>query len=121
MGVFALIDLASEQVFPLSAPPPWLVGRTGRPVHRSTLERWSKTGVRGGVRLESALLGVTRVSSVEAVERFMAQLNGLAPTPEQTVVPTSKPTRTSRQRDEASEAALSRLVKAGYGEGRPAK
>src|SRR4051794_16409145 len=114
MGVFALIDLASEQVFPLSAPPAWLVGRTGRPVHRTTLERWAKVGVRGGIKLDTALLGATRVSSVEAVERFMAQLNGHAPTPDQSTVPTTKPTRTPRQRRKASEDALAKLAQAGY-------
>src|SRR5262245_63277853 len=113
MGVNALIDLASEQVFPLSAPPAWLVGRTGRPVHRTTLERLAKVGVRGGIKLETALLGVTRVSTVEAVERFTAQLNGHAMTPDQNTVPTSKPTRTPRQRLKASEAAVAKLAHAG--------
>jgi hypothetical protein len=114
MGVFALIDLASEQVFPLSAPPAWLVGRTGGPVHRTTLERWAKTGVRGGIKLETALLGATRVSSVEAVERFVAQLSGHAPGPDPTTAPTSKRIRTPRQRRKASEDALAQLAKAGY-------
>src|SRR3954464_9456373 len=112
MGVSALIDLASEQVFPLSAPPAWLVGRTGRPVHRTTLERWAKVGVRGGIKLETTLLGVTRVSSVEAVARFTAQLNGHAPPPDLDTAPTSRPTRTPRQRRKASEDALAKLAQA---------
>ena len=114
MGVFALIDIASEQVFPLSRPPPWLVGRTGRPVCRTTLERWAKVGLRGGIKLDTTLLGATRVSSVEAVERFTAQLNGHAPTLDQSTVATPKPTRTPRQRRKASEDASAKLAKAGY-------
>jgi hypothetical protein len=78
------------------------------------LERWAKVGVRGGIKLETVLLGVTRVSSVEAVERFTAQLNGHAPTSDQKLAPTSKPTRTPRQRMKASEDAVAKLTKAGY-------
>jgi|SRR5271157_1218823 len=114
MGVFALIDIASEQVFPLSRPPPWLVGRTGHPVCRTTLERWAKVGLRGGIKLDTTLLGATRVSSVEAVERFTAQLNGHAPAPDGSTAPLSKPTRTPRQRRKASEDAVAKLVKKNY-------
>jgi hypothetical protein len=78
------------------------------------LERWAKVGVKGGIKLETALLGMTRVSSVEAVERFMAQLNGHAPTLDQNTVPTSKPIRTPRQRRKASEDAVAKLAKEGY-------
>jgi hypothetical protein len=70
--------------------------------------------VKGGIKLETALLGMTRVSSVEAVERFMAELNGHAPTPDQSMAPISKPTRTPRQRLRSSEHEAAKLVKAGY-------
>jgi hypothetical protein len=109
-----MIDLASERVFPLSNPPAWLIGRTGRPVHRTTLERWAKVGVKGGIKLETALLGMTRVSSVEAVERFLAELNRSTPAANQNTTPSAKPTRTPRQRQKASEDAAAKLENAGY-------
>jgi hypothetical protein len=111
-----MVDLAKEQVFPLAVPPVWLVGRTGKTVHRTTLERWHKLGLKGGqIKLETTLVGATRVSSVEAVERFLAQLNGQAPTPDDAApASTSKPTRTPCQLRKASEDAAAKLARAGY-------
>src|SRR5687768_10678992 len=65
-----MIDLATEQVLPLSSAPthPMLQRgrRPGRPIHRSTLERWRLRGCRG-VRLETMLFGGQRVTTVEAL------------------------------------------------------
>ncbi|WP_182870877.1 DUF1580 domain-containing protein [Rhodopirellula sp. JC639] len=47
----------------------------GRKRHRSTLYRWMTRGVRG-IRLESALFGGERVTSIEALSRFFERLNG---------------------------------------------
>ncbi len=109
-----MIDVSTEHTFPLSRPPNWLVGRTGRPVSRTTLERWAKVGVRGGIKLETCLLGYTRVSSLEAVNRFMAFLNGGSPAEDHTLAPTPRPNRTLRQRRKASEEAAQKLQRGGY-------
>ncbi len=70
-----MLELHKDQVFPLSRPPAWLVGRSGKPVHPSTLRRWAALGLQGGrVKLEIAKLGGVRVTSTEAVARFAARL-----------------------------------------------
>jgi hypothetical protein len=48
--------------------------RGGRPVHVSTIHRWAMAGVRGE-RLESLLVGGTRMTSVEALQRFYERLS----------------------------------------------
>jgi hypothetical protein len=55
--------------------------RRGRPINRSTLERWRTRGVRGPgderVILETMLIGTgIRATTVEALERFFGKLNG---------------------------------------------
>lgn len=45
-----------------------------RAVHRSTVHRWIADGV-DGVRLEIARMGARRVTSHEAVSRFLELLN----------------------------------------------
>src|SRR4051794_32368991 len=108
-----MIDLQNEQIFPLSRPPKFLVGRTGRPIHRTTFGRWFKDGVRG-VKFETALMGGTRVSSVEAVERFMRRLSEHSQTAGECSQTTSKHLRTPLQRRKASDDAAAKLVKKGY-------
>ena len=51
----------------------------GRRVGTSTIYRWTLRGVRGVV-LESARAPFGRITSVEAVERFIARLNHADPT-----------------------------------------
>src|SRR5829696_2538443 len=86
-----MIDPSQEQLLPLSSAPthPMLRRgrRVGKPIHRSTLERWRLRGVRG-VRLDTILLGGLRCTSVEALERFFHELNNPSartdtPTPSQ--------------------------------------
>jgi hypothetical protein len=48
--------------------------RQNRPVHAHTVHRWSTIGVRG-VRLETTLIGGTRVTSMEALRSFFAAVN----------------------------------------------
>jgi hypothetical protein len=68
-----MIDPEKEQLIPLSHAPkhPLLRRgrRAGRPIHRSTLERWRTLGV-GGVKLETMKLGGIRMTSAEAIARF---------------------------------------------------
>src|SRR4051812_12772472 len=61
-----------------------LLRRGDRPLNRSVLERWWTAGIlptHGGDRviLESFRHGGLRFTSVEAVARFLARLNGTAP------------------------------------------
>ncbi|MBU0641351.1 MAG: DUF1580 domain-containing protein [Planctomycetes bacterium] len=77
-----MIDTSVETVIPLSHAA--RVVNRSRPPHVATLWRWATTGVRG-VILESVLLGGTRHTSKEAVQRFVVALNvgqpGAAPEP----------------------------------------
>jgi hypothetical protein len=65
------IDILNEQILTLSQAAKLLPRvRQGRKIGRSALYRWIGHGI-GGVRLESALLGGTRVTSMEALQRFV--------------------------------------------------
>lgn len=72
-----MIDLTTETLLPLSDAPrhPLLRQgrRRGRPIHRSTLERWRTHGV-AGTRLETIKVGGIRATTVEALQRFFDRL-----------------------------------------------
>jgi hypothetical protein len=70
------IDPLTEQTMPLAEAARRLPRlRAGRPVHTATLWRWARHGLRG-VRLETIRVGGTTCTSVEALGRFFARLNG---------------------------------------------
>jgi hypothetical protein len=54
--------------------------RRDRPVNPATLWRWASSGLRG-VRLETCRIGGTRCTSLEALARFFAALEGRTATP----------------------------------------
>jgi hypothetical protein len=58
-----------------------LLGTDDRPIHFTTVYRLMKRGLRApsGERivLESVRVGLRRITSVEAIERFIAGINGL--------------------------------------------
>jgi hypothetical protein len=91
------IDISSEALLSLNDAAKSLPGRP----HISTLHRWRLRGVRG-IRLETALLGGRRFTSVEALERFSAAITAAADGE-------PPPTRTPRQRERAIAAALKDL------------
>lgn len=66
-----------EKLLPLSEVAKYVPRRNGKKVHISTLYRWSTTGCRG-VLLETIQVGATRVSSREAVIRFIQELTAAA-------------------------------------------
>jgi hypothetical protein len=71
-----MIDLATEQTFPLPEAARYLPkGRRGRPVHFTTLLRWVLDGVVSPagdrVRLEALRLGSKWITSREALQRFV--------------------------------------------------
>lgn len=73
-----MIDVQAEHLIPLSRAGAYIPGRAGKPTSRATLWRWAMKG-RRGVRLASVLLA-ERMTSIEAVQRFIAQLNNNVPT-----------------------------------------
>lgn len=93
-----MIDLDSEDVFPLAELPGRIPTRRGRPVHLATCYRWAATGVKN-VRLETATIGGSKYTSAEAVARFSARLSGepvTIPAP-----PPPAPTAAARRADAA--------------------
>ena len=68
-----MLDLQKERqlTLPLAARHPML----GDSVHISTVHRWRLNGIRG-VKLETSLSGGRRVTTVEALQRFLAAING---------------------------------------------
>lgn len=54
--------------------------RQGRPVHRSTISRWHRSGIKAGkqrVHLEAVRLPSGMATSVEALQRFIDRLSDL--------------------------------------------
>jgi hypothetical protein len=71
-----MIDLATEELIPLSEVPKLLPRRrTGRTIHLSAIYRWRQKGIKG-IRLETATLGGTTYTSKEALARFCERLTG---------------------------------------------
>lgn len=77
--------------------------RPGKRLNLSTVWRWITHGVRGGVRLESVVVGGARFTSREAIARFIAACNADTTTPTTTRTPTQ-----ARRDHEAAERALDR-------------
>jgi hypothetical protein len=67
---------------------PQLPGNGGRPLHYETLRRWWRHGVRG-VHLETKPFGGKRVSSLEAIDRFMHTLAVLEGQPDEEPIVTA--------------------------------
>jgi len=71
-----MIDLSTEQIVTLAAATELLPSlRAGSRPHICTLYRWAQRGIRG-VRLETARLGGTIVTSIEAIQRFTENCTG---------------------------------------------
>ena len=66
-----MIDVKRETTLRLTQVPDELSSRP----HVATVWRWCLRGVRG-VKLESLVVGGVRYTSHEAIERFLARLNG---------------------------------------------
>jgi len=107
------VDLRSEELLSLPQAarrfPPF---RQGRPVNPSTVWRWVFTGVRlpdgRRVRLDAVRLSGRWLTSVEAIERFVA-----AQTPRLDEAAGTPTPRTPRQRRRAAERAGAELAKRG--------
>jgi len=105
-----VIDLTTEETFPLGEAPKYLPrGRGGVRPHFTTLLRWILDGAKGPggrVHLEALRVGGKWVTSKEALQRFAEAL-----TP---AVGTARPApRTPGSRQRAAEAAAKRLERQG--------
>jgi hypothetical protein len=101
-----MIDVAIEQVISLSEAADFLPRRrAGKKTSVVTLYRWTNQGLRG-VRFEFVMVGATRCTSREALQRFCdaltAAVNGRVPVP---------PSRLTKSRERQIEAAERRLAK----------
>ena len=102
-----MIDVSNEEILTFAQAAKRAVGRRGRGVHVSAIHRWASKGVDAGGHqaiLESALYGGTRVTSVEALERFVERC---------TNPNTDKTSRSIRQRDRAAAEAGDELAAMG--------
>ena len=77
----------------------------GRP-HLATVYRWFTKGVRGGIKLETVLVGGRRFTSREAIQRFCDRLSGDRGD--------AVHVRTPKQRQRAAAKANDELSKAGW-------
>ena len=98
------IDIQSEQTVPLSEAPAHIPGRP----HVASVYRWTTQGVRGGIRLESIVVGGVRYTSIEAIQRFIERTTAASAGAS---VPPPKPT--TRQREAAIRRAERALERAG--------
>lgn len=94
----------TEKLFPV---PKAVELATGRRPHPATCFRWRQHGI-SGVWLETVKLGGKRLTSVEAVHRFVEATTAAADGPRP-----STPARTSRQRQAAISKAEAELDAAG--------
>ena len=69
--------LLSEELLKFSQVPDWYLEKIGHPIDRSTCYRWRTRGCRG-VKLETILIGGSRFTSLEALDRFVEQTNRAA-------------------------------------------
>jgi hypothetical protein len=87
--------------------------RAERPRHPATLTRWIQRGILGPggqrVRLEAVRAGGSWITSIEAIERFMATLSARS-ADDETVLPM---VRTPAQRQSAAERAGKELEAVG--------
>jgi Protein of unknown function (DUF1580) len=94
-----LTDLLSEKLYPIPILARDIPGRGGNSLHPGSMERWARVGVRGE-RLEVALVGGQLCSSKEAVARFIERVTAARMGDGD---PVPQPSRTTRQRQRASE------------------
>ena len=66
------IDIHTEELLELNKVPANLERRTGKRLNLSTVYRWTNRGI-AGVRLETVLVGGSRYTSAEALNRFFTQ------------------------------------------------
>ncbi|MCC9608553.1 DUF1580 domain-containing protein [Blastopirellula sp. JC732] len=101
------IEISSESLLSFAEAARRLPGRP----NISTLHRWRLHGIRG-VKLESALIGGRRYTSVEALERFSMRMTSVA---EGKPIPL----RSERQRQKAIDRAMGKVCPRDFKSDRP--
>ena len=102
-----MIDVTTENLITLSKAARDLPSRNGkRGINNSTVWRWTVRGIRG-VKLETVLVGGTRFTSQQALNRFFHASTAAAAG---VVVPA---VRTSAQRQRAIDRAEEELIALG--------
>lgn len=102
-----MIDSTRETLIALADVPAQLPDRRGgRRPHVSCIYRWVQRGCRG-IKLEAIQIGGTSCTSLEALQRFFERLTAARHGD-------PAPTRTSKQRQRASDSANSELAKSGW-------
>jgi hypothetical protein len=101
-----MIDVSSETVVSLTEASKHVPSRRqGKKTAVSTIWRWAMKGIRG-VKLETIMIGGTRCTSLQALQRFFEQVT------EVTNGTTAMPS-TSRRRQSQLQAAEAELEAAG--------
>jgi len=102
-----MIDLTRETLVSLADVPAHLPRRRGgKRAHVSCIYRWAEPGSKG-VKLEVLQCGGTKVTSLEALQRFFERLGAVANG--------EKPlARSAKQRQRATEQATKELEDAGW-------
>jgi len=104
------IDIQTEQVItPARASHLCPERRRGVRPNVATVYRWMLAGVKG-IRLESIMVGGTRCTSVQALQRFFDALTAAADAAHSAAI---TPPPASKSRQKAIEAAERRLARAG--------
>ena len=104
------IDIETEQVIsPAKATHLCPERRRGMRPNVATIYRWMMQGVRG-IKLESIVVGATRCTSIEALQRFFDALTDAADEEHSAAI---TPPPVSKSRQTAIEAAERRLARAG--------
>ena len=107
------IDISSEQVVTFTEAVSHLPQRRrGKRPNVATLYRWSSAGNRG-IRLEYLMIGSTRCTSLQALQRFFDRLTALSEAQSAPVPP-----QIPKHRQKQLEAAEARLTRRGVRTGR---
>ena len=75
-----MIDIHNERLVALTETPEYLPRRRGKKINVSTVYRWASPRGCRGKRLETCTIGGVRFTSLEAINRFVAD-EAVKPTP----------------------------------------
>ena len=68
------MDLLTEELITLGVAADELPRVNGAPIHHATVRTWARVGLHG-IKLETVCVGGRRLTSREAVKRFLVDLN----------------------------------------------
>ena len=106
-----MIDIGRERLLTLQQAAKLIPGRTGKALHISSIYRWAGAGISGLV-LETVQVGGKKMTSVEALQRFIEALTAAPPRPAGDRQ--GRPEPLLRSRREGSDDRVTRaLIKAG--------